>query len=438
MYRFLSFLVRSLFLLLMIESSPVFAMLSMELTRGVSGAIPIAIVPFQASKDLSENVSNVIINDLKNSGRFKIYEKSKLSQFPHEAKEISPSYFRRLGSDHVVIGKVLPQGAGHYQVNFQLINLFGNAETHSILLNQTYRVNRDDLRSIAHHMSDLIYKELVGIRGIFSTKIAYVVVQRGGGRGARYILEIADQDGYNPRPLLNSPEPIMSPAWSPNGKQIAYVSFENHHSSIYLQELATGKRRLLSQFEGINGAPAWSYDGKKLALVLSKSGAPNIYVMDIASKKLTPITHDFYINTEPAWSPNGKSLLFTSNRGGGPQLYMAHLNNGNVSRLSFEGDYNARGSFTRDGKYVAMIHRVASAYKIGFLNLDTGTLKVLSGAAADNSSPSIAPNNSMILFDTVSAGRNMLSMVSSDGKVQLMLPSPNGEAQDPAWSPFLS
>lgn len=435
MYRFLLLIVLSLFLLI-VESSPVFAMLSMELTRGVSGAIPITIVPFQASKELPEIVSTIITNDLKNSGRFKIYEKSQLSQFPHEPNEISKSYFRRLGADHIVIGKFLSQGS-HYQVNFQLINLFGNAEAHSILLNKKYTVNTGDLRSVAHHISDLIYKELVGVRGIFSTKIAYVVVQRGRA-GSRYILEVADQDGYNARPLLNSPEPIMSPAWSPNGRQIAYVSFENRRSSIYLQELATGKRTLLSQFEGINGAPAWSHDGRKLALVLSKSGAPNIYIMDIASKKLTAITHDFYINTEPAWSPNGKSLLFTSNRGGGPQLYVANLSSGNISRLSFEGDYNARGSYTEDGKYVALIHRVAGAYKIGFLNLDTGTLKVLTGAAADNSSPSIAPNNSMILFDTVSTGRNMLSMVSSDGKVQVMLPAPNGEAQDPAWSPFLS
>lgn len=204
-----------------------------------------------------------------------------------------------------------------------------------------------------------------------------------------------------------------------------------------MQDVVSGSRRLLSQFPGINGAPAWSPDGRKLALVLSKSGSPNIYVMDIASHQLTQLTHDFYINTEPAWSPNGRSLLFTSNRSGGPQIYEVNLATHATNRISYDGDYNARASFTRDGRRVVMIHRVSGAYNIAVLDLDTGRVQVLNSASTDSASPSVAPNGSMILYDTVSGGRNLLAMVSTDGRVQLRLPARNGEAQDPAWSPFL-
>lgn len=201
--------------------------------------------------------------------------------------------------------------------------------------------------------------------------------------------------------------------------------------------MVTGARRLLSEFPGINGAPSWSPDGKKLALVLSRSGSPNIYVMDIASRQLTQLTHDYYINTEPAWAPDGKSLLFTSTRAGGPQIYQINLASGAVSRISYDGDYNARASYTRDGKHIAMIHKVSGIYSIAILDLDSGTMRVLSGSAADSASPSVAPNSSMILYDTVYGNRNVLAMVSADGRVQLRLPARNGEAQDPSWSPFI-
>jgi len=415
-----------------------FALLSMELTRGVASAIPIAVVPFAQGEGLPQNVSGIVTSDLQMSGRFKVYGQSALSEFPSDAKSVSTDYFKRLGTDNVVVGKISSVGGDRYQINFQLLNIFEGKGANSVVLSKSYTVSGNELRSVSHHISDLIYQQITGVRGIFSTKIAYVVVQRSQDGQARYTLEVSDQDGYNPRVMLNSPEPIMSPAWSPNGRQIAYVSFENKKPSIYVQDVATGARRLLSQFSGINGAPAWSPDGQKLALVLSKSGSPNVYVMDVASGSLKQVTQDFYINTEPGWSPDGRSLVFTSNRGGGLQLYQVSSSGGNVSRLSYDGDYNARGSFTRDGKSVAMIHRVAGLYHIAVMDLDSGTTKVLSGSAGDSASPSIAPNGSMILYETVSGGRNVLAMVSADGRVQLRLPSRNGEAQDPAWSPFLS
>lgn len=426
-----------LFFVTLSLSFTAYAILSMELTRGVSGAIPIAVVPFQAANGApSQDVASIIARDLQNSGRFKVFGKNDLSQFPSEPTKVSNDYFRKLGTDNIVIGKVQALGGDRYEVNFQLLALGGVGTGGNIDVNQKFTVSADELRSVAHHISDLVYEKITGTRGIFSTKLAYVVVQHTPV--AKYILEVADQDGFNPRPLLTSPEPVMSPAWSPDGRQIAYVSFEKKRAGVYIEDVTTGSRRLLSQFPGINGAPSWSPDGKKLAIVLSKSGSPNIYLMDVATGALRQMTNDYYINTEPAFSPDGRTLLFTSNRSGGPQIYQINVATGANSRVSYDGDYNARASYSHDGKTIAMIHRVSGIFNIALLDLDTGTLRVVSSQSGDSTSPSIAPNGSMILYDTYTGERNVLGMVSSDGHVQLRLPARNGEAQDPAWSPFLS
>lgn len=396
-----------------------FGLLSMELTKGILGAIPVAVIPFAKVGDVPQDLSPIIGKDLQNSGRFKISNKNSSN------------------INNIVQGSMESLGDGRIRVSFQLLDMYKGKGVDNIILSNKYTVADKDLRSVAHHISDLVFKKLTGIKGVFSTKIAYVVIQNNQG-SKHYILEVSDQDGYNPKPLLNSPEPVMSPSWSPDGKKIAYVSFENRRASIYIQDVATGDRQLVSEFPGINGAPAWSPDGKKMAVVLSKSGAPNIYIMDIHSKRLTPMTKDFYINTEPCFSPNGRKLLFTSNRSGGPQLYEADLETGRTSRVSYDGDYNARGSYTADGKHIAMIHRVAGIYNIGILDLNNGTTKVLNSQASDSASPSIAPNGSMILYDTYTSSGNILGMVSSDGRVQIKLPARSGDAQDPAWSPFLS
>ncbi|OGT37420.1 MAG: Tol-Pal system beta propeller repeat protein TolB [Gammaproteobacteria bacterium RIFCSPHIGHO2_12_FULL_38_14] len=413
-----------------------FAILSMELTRGVAGAIPIAIVPFKTAGNPSQNISGIIENDLQNSGQFKVYGQRTLTVSPSDVSAIPTDYFRKLGTNNVVIGQVQSIGNDRYEVNVQLVDLLQGERAH-VIFAKKYTVTNKELRSLAHHISDTIYQRITGVRGIFSTKLAYVIVSPSNN-GQMYTLEVSDQDGYNPRPLLQSNEPIMSPAWSPNGKELAYVSFENKRASIYLQDLATGNRRLLSSFPGINGAPAFSKDGSQLALVLSKSGSPNIYLMDIANGHLKQLTRDFYINTEPAFSPNGKSILFTSNRSGGPQIYQVNLNSGSISRVSYDGDYNARASFTSDGNHIAMLHRVNGAYKIAVLDLDSGMMRVLTPNTLDSASPSLAPNGSMVLYDTVLNGRNVLGMVSSDGRVRLVLPARSGDAQDPAWSPYLS
>ncbi len=422
---------------LMLLSSPVFAYLSMELTRGVAGAVPIAVVPFATNGEApSQNVSDVIGNDLKNSGRFKVYGGNAVSS------NMPISYYRSIGADNVVLGKVEAVGGGRYAVSFKLMDAVGGGKESAggaPLLTKQFVVPERELRAVAHHISDMIYQQVIGVRGVFSTRLAYIVVQRSAGEAAQYTLEVSDFDGYNPRPLLTSTDPIMSPAWSPNGRQIAYVSFENKHAAIYIEDVASGSRRLLSDFKGINGAPAWSPDGRKLALVLSKDGSPNIYIMNVGSRQLTQVTHDWSINTEPSWSRDGRSLIFTSNRSGGPQIYQKNLATGAVTRLTYDGSYNARASFTPDGNHIVMLNQESKLFNIGILDLDTSTFRVLtSSSGTDNESPSIAPNGSMVLYGTLYSGRSVLSMVASDGSVQVRLPARNGEVQDPAWSPFLS
>lgn len=432
-----NFLASLLAAVVMAASSNASAILSMELTQGVASAIPIAVVPFANADKLPQNVSAVVANDLNNSGRFKVFGKDALSEFPTDASNVSADYFRKLGTDNVVVGKITSLGGDRYDVSFQLLDIYHGKGADSVVLKKSYQISGRELRSVAHHISDLIYESITGVRGVFSTRIAYVVIQKSP-KGKRYILEVADQDGFNARPMLNSPEPVMSPTWSPDGRKVAYVSFENRHAGIYMQDVRSGSRQLISEFPGINGAPAWSPDGKKMALVLSKSGSPNIYVMDVGSHQLTQLTNDFYINTEPAWSPDGRTLLFTSNRSGGPQVYQINMATKAVSRVTYDGNYNARPSYTPDGNHVALIHQVSGLFKIGMLDLDSGTLRVLTSKSADTASPSVAPNGSMVLYDTRVGGRNTLGMVSSDGRIQLLLPARNGDAQDPAWSPFES
>lgn len=422
----------------LILSNGAFAILSMELTQGVAGAVPIAIVPFANVESLPQNVSSIVAADLQNSGRFKVYGKDALNQFPSSVSAISREYFQKLGTDTVVVGKVTALGGDRYDVSFEMVDMYKGKAGDGVVLKKSYQVSGRELRGVAHHISDLVYESITGVRGVFSTRIAYVLIQKLSPHARRYRLEVSDQDGYNPRPMLDSPEPIMSPSWSPDGKKIAYVSFENRRAGVYVQTVASGARQLISQFPGINGAPSWSPDGSKLAIVLSKSGAPNIYIMDIASRSLTQLTNDFYINTEPTFSPDRRHLLFSSNRSGGPQVYQIDLQSKSISRVTYDGDYNARPAFTADGSHLALIHKASGLYKIGLLDLDSGTIKVLTSSAMDTASPSVAPNGSMVIYETRVGAKNMLGMVSSDGRVQILLPARDGDAQDPAWSPFQS
>ncbi len=399
------------------------AALDLELTKGVDRGLPVAVVPFTDGAA----ISNVITTDLQNSGYFKV-----TTTVPAGAAVHDFSAWRQNKVNDVVVGSVTPSGSG-YQVSFQLLDVYGQ----STLLDKQFTVSQQSFRALAHHISDLVYQQLLGQRGIFSTRIAYILVQRNPGQQPTHKLMVADVDGYNPQVMLTSSEPIMSPAWSPDGKQIAYVSFEGARAAIYAQNVMNGQRQLVSKFPGINGAPAWSPDGKELALVLTKSGYPKIYTLDMASKKFTQITFGSSLDTEPAWSPDGKTIIFTSSRGGGPQIYQVSSSGGKVTRVTYKGSYNARGSFTPDGKSIVMLHGADGEFNIAMQDLASGRVNILTKSNL-NESPSVAPNGQMVVYSTNYAGRGVLAEVSVDDRVELRLPAQEGQVQEPAWSPFLN
>lgn len=425
-----------------------FAAFDMELTKGIDSAIPIAIVSFATDGVApSENVSNIVAQDLQNSGRFEVLDQNLISQKPSQISQVDYQYWIDKNVDDLVIGHVKPIGGDQYKVSFTLINLFkkhkiraDNIEQsdskNSVLATQEFTVDGKQMRRLAHHISDIIYEQLTGDKGVFSTRLAYVL-QKHSGTEPIYFLEISDADGYNAQPILRSSEPIMSPSWSPEGKRIAYVSFEGKRPKIYISDVVTGKRELVTSFPGINGAPAWSPDGRQLVVALSKGANPNIFSIDIGTKSTRQLTNDLAINTEPKWSPDGSSIIFTSDRGGSPQIYKINLNSGQVERVTFEGNYNATASYTPDGKSIVILHREGDRqFNISMLDLHSGTLRHLTGPGL-NESPSVAPNGKMIVYGSTSGGQSVLGMVSTDGRVRLRLPNQQGNVQEPVWSPFL-
>jgi TolB protein len=417
------------FAITLVATLPAFSALDLELTQGYDGAIPIAVVPFAGDASDENALSNVIVADLSYCGRFRVMPRNKLSQFPHTPQSVDNAAWQQLGMDNVVIGKIERNGQ-QVHVTYQLIDIYGRE---GVLLDKTFASNDRDQRSLAHHISDQIYEQLIGKKGIFSTHIAYILVQDEGKPTKRYNLVVADADGYNQQKLLTSKEPIMSPRWSADGSKLAYVSFEGQRASIYVQNVANGSRHVVAAYPGINGAPAWSPDGAKLAMVLSKSGVPKIYVMNLATNQLTTLTDGFSIDTEPRWSPDGKNLIFTSNRSGGPQIYQVSAWGGEVKRLTFNGNYNASGTYTPDGKSLVMLHQEKGVYSVARLDLTNNRFEILTDTARDQS-PSIAPNGDMLLYATRYNGRQVLGMVSIDGRIQLRLPAQEGDVREPAWS----
>lgn len=425
----------SLFCSLLFLAKSAFATLDLELTQGADKAIPIAILPFSGQELISNadnNVRDVISNDLRNSGRFNVYDESTLLPSLKTESSINFAFWKLQKVSAVVTGQISMSG-NKYQVAFKLTDIYSK----SILLERSYSVSANELRPLAHHISDLIYKQLTGERGIFSTRIAYITTKHSPDGATTHALEVADADGFNPRTLIASKWPLMSPEWSPDGTKIAYVSFENNHAAIYVQDVASGERHVVSQHAGINGAPSWSPDGRKLALVLSEEiGYPKIYVLDLATKQLTRLTSDWYLDTEPAWAPDSRSIIFTSNRGGSPQIYRVALADKKISRVTFRGNYNARASFTPDGKSIVMLHQENGTFNVAMQDLDSGRVAILTHTDF-NESPSIAPNGKMIVYATSDNNRGALAAVSIDGKIKLTLPGRDGAVQEPAWSPFL-
>jgi len=409
------------------------AALELELTQGSGNAIPITVLPFQAdssSESVAENVNAIVNQDLKNSGRFRLVDASD-SEVKTSASLADYNYWRQQKTDAVVFVTASNLG-GKYKLVLTLHDIYGK----TILLQKDYTVSSSQARVLAHHISDAIFEKLTGIRGVFSTKIAYVLVENAKSyKNRRYNLVVADADGFNPQTLLTSKQPIMSPSWSPDGKRLAYVSFEGNRAAIYVQDLASGGRQVLSKSPGINGAPAWSPDGRKMALVLSTTGDPKIYIFDLGTRQLTRVTDGWSLDTEPSWTPDGRGIIFTSNRGGGPQIYKLDLASRSISRLTYDGSYNARAFMSKDGKSMVMLHQDGDYFTIAMQDLSSGRVTKLT-QATNNESPSLAPNGYMVVYATNNNGRGMLAEVSADAKVQLYLPSQEGEVQEPAWGPF--
>jgi TolB protein len=413
------------------------AVLNIEITEGMEGALPIAVVPFgwTGPAPLPQDVAAVVSSDLARSGRFAPMAAERLPARPMVASQVDYSAWRSTGAESLVIGRVQPREGGAYVVEFQLLDIPRGQQ----LVGYSIPANAQQLRRVAHQISDIIYEKLTGERGAFDTNISYVTEERAADGKRTYRLAVADSDAYNEQIILTSTQPIMSPAWSPDGRRLAYVSFEEGRSAVFVQEVATGKREKVASHPGINSAPAWSPDGRSLALTLSRDGNAEIYVLDLASKRLQRVTNSFAIDTEPAWSPDGRELVFTSDRGGRPQIYRLAMNGGmpmgSPERVTFEGSYNARARFSPDGRRITMVTGEGNRFRIAVMDLDTGNLRVLTESRLDES-PSFSPNGAMIIYATEIRGRGVLEAVAADGRAHQRLGLSRGDVREPAWSPF--
>jgi TolB protein len=408
------------------------AQLRIEITSGVTDPIPIAVVPFASAPSAGLDIAEVVQHDLEGSGRFRALSRAQMPEKPTRGEEVVISNWRGGSNDYVVVGRVSPLENGQFAVDFDLINILNGQR----LARQRFTGPANALRNAAHRVSDVVYEKILGVRGAFATRIAYVSVT-GQAPALRYKLIVADTDGENPRIILESAQPIMSPSWSADGQWLAYVSFEGKKSAIYVQRIRTGERRKVSQRVGINGAPAWSPDGRKLALTLGGGGGnPDIYILDLATQELARITDDPSIDTEAVWSPDGSSLYFTSDRAGGPQIYRIGARAGErPKRMTFTGSYNARPRVSPDGTQLAVVTLDQSSYRIGIQDIASGTLRVLSRGKLDES-PSFAPNGAMLIYSGQERGRGVLATVSVDGLTGQRLNSDAGQVREPVWGPF--
>ena len=406
------------------------------ISSGSDRAIPIAVVPFgwQGGQPLPEDLANIVSDDLRKSGVFSPIPRQTMLSQPSQASEVIFRDWKALGANYVLVGNIVPNG-GRLQINYALFNV----STEQQVLTGNVGGGTDQLRDMAHFISDQAYEKLTGVKGAFSTRILYVTAERFSATNTRYTLQRADYDGARAVTLLQSREPILSPRFAPDGKRIAYVSFEQQRPRIFMQYIDTGRREQLTNFEGLNGAPAFSPDGNRLAFVLSKDGNPEIYVMDLGSRAIRRVTNDSAIDTEPFWGKDGQTIYFTSDRSGKPQIYKTNANGGGAERVTFVGNYNANPKLSADEKTLVMVHRQEgfTNFQIAAQDLQRGSVRVLSNTSL-NDSPTVAPNGTMLIYATRQQDRGVLMLVSINGRVRIPIPTAQGDVREPSWSPYLN
>ena len=405
-------------------STPLFAQFRVEVSGVGLTQIPIAVATFRGEAQAPQKIGAIVKADLERSGVFRAADT--LGFIADENTRPDLSMWRQKGADSLVTGSVTPLSDGRFDVRLRLWDIVRGLD----LGGQSFAVTAADLRLSAHRIADFVYEKLTGEKGIFSTRIAYVTKV-----SQRFTLWVADSDGENAQSALASPEPIISPAWSPNGSQLAYVSFESRKPVIYAHDVASGRRRLLANFRGSNSAPAWSPDGRQIAATLSRDGGSQLYLIDANGGEPRRLTQSSSIDTEPAFSPDGKNIYFVSDRGGAPQIYRMSASGSNIDRVTFNGAYNISPAVSPDGRWLAYISRVGGAFKLQVMELGSGTVTQITDTSADES-PSFAPNSRLIVYATQQQGREALMTTTLDGKIKARLAGSSGDIREPDWGPF--
>jgi len=404
--------------------APALAQFRVEVSGVGLTQLPIAVAAFRGDEQSPQKIGAIVQADLERSGQFRALDAAGAAL--DESARPDVALWRQKGADSLVTGSVARLADGRFDVRFRLWDVVRGQD----LGGQSYAVPAADLRLAAHRIADFIYEKLTGDKGVFSTRIAYVTKA-----GQRYNLWVADADGENAQSALASPESIISPAWAPNGGQLAYVSFESRKPVVYVHDVASGRRRLIANFRGSNSAPAWSPDGRSLAVTLSRDGGSQLYTIDANGGEPRRLTQSASIDTEPVYSSDGKTIYFVSDRGGSPQIYRMGSTGGNPERVTFTGSYNISPAISPDGRWLAYISRINGAFKLHVMELASAAVNSITETTADES-PSFAPNGRLIIYATQQQGREALMTTTLDGKIKARLAGQSGDIREPGWGPF--